>query len=87
MGRLRPLLRLSVVLLLFLAVVALDACDDDREPIVGPNARLLDGEDIFAIMQISTGMLRFQNVVADTVLRFLELTSDTTVTFVGDTPA
>lgn len=87
MGRLRPLLRLPVVLLLFLAVVAIDACDDDREPIVGPNARLLDGEDIFAIMQISAGVLRFQNVVADTALRFLERTSDTTVTFVGDTPA
>jgi len=86
MGRLRPLLRLSAVFLLFLVVVGLDACDDDREPIVGPNARMLDGDDIYAITLISAGILRFQNVVADTALRFLALTSDTTVTFVGDTP-
>jgi hypothetical protein len=82
----RPLLRLSAVLLLFLAVVGLDACDDDREPIVGPNARLLDGDDIYSITLISASVLRFQNVVADTALRYLERTADTTVTFVGDTP-
>jgi hypothetical protein len=73
--------------LLLSTVVAFEACDDDREPIVGPNPRMLDGDDIFAIMQISSGVLRFQNVVADTALRLLTVTSDTTVTIVGDTPA
>ncbi len=86
MGRLRPLLRLSVVLLLFLAVVGLDACDDDREPIVGPNTNLLSANDVFFIMQVSTFALIFQNFVADQALFLAEVSSDTMVTYVGETP-